>query len=105
LDAPDLLDLTPKIFCLDDPDSDYPARFPGEVIVHLRDGSIRRCRKAASLGSPDVPLRRDAVVAKFLSNASRTIGSQQAEKLAVLVLQLEQEVSLDAILELCVARN
>ena len=103
LDAPDLLELTPKIFCLDDPESDYPRRFPGEIIIRLRNGDVHRCRKPASLGSPDNPLKRQAVVEKFLANATRTILKEQAERLAARVLAIESIESISAITNLCVA--
>ena len=101
LDAPDLLAITSRIFCLDDPASDFPTHFPGEVVLHLRDGRTVRCRKATSLGTPDVPLSREAVVAKFMSNATRTVDRAAAERLVERVLGLEQAGSLDELMELC----
>lgn len=103
LDAADLMALTEKTFVLDDPHSDYPLHFPGEVIVHLRDGRTVRCRKAASYGSPDLPMARDAVVAKFMANATRAIDPARAERLAQCVLRLENAASLDDLVGLCTA--
>jgi 2-methylcitrate dehydratase PrpD len=103
LDAPDLMALTDRTFVLDDPHSDYPLHFPGEVIVHLRDGTTLRCRKAASYGSPDLPMARDAVVAKFLGNAGRAIDHAAAERLAECVFRLEDAASLDELVALCTA--
>ena len=103
LDAADLMALTAKTFVLDDPNSDYPLHFPGEVIVHLRDGRVVRCRKAASYGSPDLPMARDAVIAKFMANATRAIDPAAAGQLAQCVLDLEQLASLDQLTTLCTA--
>ena len=103
LDAPDLLALTERIFCLDDPDSDYPKHFPGEIVVHLRDGRSIRCRKAASLGTPDVPLPRSAVEAKFIALATRTIDRASADQLIDRVFRLETAASLEEIMTLCTA--
>ena len=103
LDAPELTGLAERTFCLDDPASDYPTHFPGEVVVHLRDGRTLRSRKAASLGTPDVPLPRAAIEAKFFANAGRTIARSQAERLAEHVLTLETAPSLEEIMTLCVA--
>ncbi len=103
LDAPDLMALTEKTFVLDDPRSDYPLHFPGEVIVHLRDGRILQCRKPASYGSPDLPMGRDAVVAKFMANASRAIDKAAAERLAACVFRIEDAASLDELVQLCTA--
>ncbi len=103
LDAPDLLALTAITEVVDDPESDYPVHFPGEVAVTLRDGRVLRRRKPASYGSPDVPMTRDAVVAKFISNATRTLSQDAAKRLAGAVLAIEDAPSLDGIVGLCVA--
>ena len=103
LDAPDLMALTEKTFVLDDPHSDYPLHFPGEVIMRLRDGRTLRCRKPASYGSPDLPMARDAVLAKFMANATRAIDQGAAERLADRVFHLEEAASLDELVALCIA--
>lgn len=100
LDAPDVLALAAKTFCADDPHSDYPAHFPGEVIVHLKDGRTLRSRKSASLGTREVPLSLEGVTAKFLANATRVIPREQAQRLATAVLQLEQAASLHQVVAL-----
>lgn len=105
LDAPAVLALTARTFCLDDPASDYPVHFPGEVVVHLRDGRTLRCRKPASLGSPDVPLPREAVVAKFMANATRAVDRTTAERVAKLVLNLEAAASLQELMAACSLPN
>lgn len=98
LDNPEVLRLAEKTWCLDDPQSDYPAHFPGEVIVHLKDGRRFGCRKPTSLGTPETPLSREAILAKFMQNAMRAIPASAAEGLARRVLALEGEASLSAIL-------
>lgn len=103
LDAPEVLGVAAKVWCTEDPLSDYPAHFPGEVIVRLKDGRILQSRKAASLGTQDFPLSREAIVAKFSSNAMRVIGSRAAAELAERVLHLEAASSLDEILALTVS--
>jgi 2-methylcitrate dehydratase PrpD len=103
LDDPALMALTAKTFVSDDPESDYPLHFPGEVIVHLRDGRSLRCRKPASYGSPDRPMERGAVVAKFMGNAIRAIEPSAAERLAACVLSLEAAPSLDELVAQCTA--
>jgi len=103
LDAPDLLALTERIFCLDDPASDYPKHFPGEIVVRLRDGRSIRCRKPASLGTPDVPLPRSAVEAKFIALATRTIDRASADQLIDRVFRLETVASMEEVMALCTA--
>ncbi len=102
LDSPDVLEIAEKTFCIDDPASDFPLHFPGEVIVHLKDGCVVRCRKPASLGTADVPLSSAALKAKFMTNATRAITPRAAEELIAKVLNLETASSLDEIMALCV---
>lgn len=104
LDDPEVLAVAEKTFCVDDPASDFPKHFPGEVIVTLKDGRVFRCRKASSLGTPDVPLARAAIEAKFLANATRAISQQAAEQILEKVLNLEEAVSLDEIMALCIVK-
>lgn len=105
LDSPDVLAIAAKTFCVPDPASDFPARFPGEVIVHLKDGQVLRCRKAASLGTPDVPLSTDALQAKFMTNAIRAIPEADARELMKQVLDIQDASSLDQIMALCGAKE
>jgi 2-methylcitrate dehydratase PrpD len=102
LNAPDVLSVAERTFCINDPASDFPRHFPGEVIVHLKDGRILRNRKAASLGTPDVPLSTAALKTKFMTNATRAISQQAAEQLIDKVLNIETAASLDEIMALCV---
>lgn len=105
LDSPDVLAVAAKTFCVPDPDSDFPARFPGEVIVHLKDGRVVRCRKAASLGTPDVPLSQEALQAKFMTNAIRAIPEADARALMQLLLDIQDADSLQQIMALCGAKE
>jgi len=100
LDAPDVLRIAERVWCVDDPLSDYPAHFPGEVIVHLKGGRVLRSRKAASLGTQEYPMHRQDVEGKFLSNATRVIDRQVAEQLMTCVMSLEKQASLDQIMSL-----
>ena len=101
LDSPDILALTDKVWCVDDPQSDFPRRFPGEVKVKLTNGQVFQSRKPASLGSPDKPLSRTAIIAKFTSNATRVITPNAAAELVEAVLHIETEPNLSRIMGLC----
>lgn len=105
LDAPDVLALASRAHCVEDPLSDYPAHFPGEVVVTLKDGRVFRSRRHTSLGTPEIPLSSAQVVEKFMANATRAISHAAASELARRVLALEKEPSLDAIMALTVAPN
>lgn len=103
LDVPDVLGVASKVWCGEDPQSDYPAHFPGEVIVRLKDGRVLQVRKPASLGTREFPLSRASVMAKFISNATRVISAEAASRLADRVLNIECAVSLDEIMALSTA--
>jgi 2-methylcitrate dehydratase PrpD len=102
LDAPDVLVLADRIWCADDPQSDYPVHFPGEMIIHLKDGRVLRSRKPWSLGTPEWPMSQAAVEEKFLANATRVITSTAAERLIGRVMTLEQAETLEEIMALCI---
>jgi len=104
LDAPDVLAVAAKTHCVADPASDYPVHFPGEVVVHLKDGRTVGVRKPTSLGTPETPLPRAAIEQKFLKNATRAIPPKQAEQLIEAVYDLENAASLATIMRLCLAR-
>lgn len=100
LDAPDVLAVADRTHAVADPASDYPVHFPGEVVLHLKDGRRLGVRKPTSLGTPETPLARAALERKFLANATRAIAPAAAEKLAAAVLALETAPSLDDIVRL-----
>lgn len=89
LDDPAVLAIAAKVTCPPDPESDYPAHFPGEVIVHLRGGEVVRCRVPASSGTPDNPLSDAAIERKFRTNAGRLLPAETLTKLAAAVTGIE----------------
>lgn len=100
LDDPAVLRVAERIWCIDDPLSDYPQHFPGEVVVYLQDGRMLRSRKPVSLGTPEMPMSGAQVEAKFLSNATRVIDRAAAQQLLERVMALEAEPSLDHLMAL-----
>lgn len=102
LDAPDVTAVAEKTFCIEDPDSDYPVHFPGEVVVHLKGGRTVRCRKPSSLGTPDFPLSRTAILEKFFKNATRVIPKADAHRIADYVMNIEKQGSITDLLRLSV---
>lgn len=79
----------------------YPAdgEAPGaEVRITFDDGRTIARRVGAALGrGPDDPLPVDALTAKFADCAARALPSAQVERLARLLLQLEEATSLRTI--------
>ena len=99
-----VLAVAAKTYWVPDAESDFPKHFPSEVVVTLKSGRVIRCRMATSLGSPDRPMSRDALLAKFVLNASRAIPRDQAETIAQLVLAIDHADSLEPLVALCTMR-
>lgn len=101
-DDPDVLAIAAKVTCLPDPASDFPARFPGEVAVHLRDGRVLRHRVTASRGTPDNPLSRAEVLAKFRETAGRALPEGQVARIIDLVDTLDELPDIAALVDACI---
>jgi 2-methylcitrate dehydratase PrpD len=69
LDDPAVLAWSTKVDTRPDPQSLYPKTFPGEVAVHLTDGTVHRARVENSRGTVQNPLDRAGLIAKFIENA------------------------------------
>ncbi len=100
LDDPEVLAVAAKVRITEDPASDFPTHFPGEVAIGLNDGRQVRHRIPASFGTSEWPMPTPAVREKFRANAGRRIDPAQADALAELMDRLEQ---LDDIAELMAA--
>ncbi|MCX2730679.1 MmgE/PrpD family protein [Saccharopolyspora sp. NFXS83] len=105
LDDPEVLAVARLVECPADPDSDYPARFPGEVRLHLGDGREITHRVTASRGTPGNRFTDEDVTAKFLGNATRRIPRDQAEAVARTVRELGVESDVDALVASLVAEG
>jgi len=101
LDDPQVLTLAARTYCPDDPASDYPTHFPGEVRIALRDGRTLVRREPVSRGTPERPLSPDDIEAKFLQNASRAIPEKAARRVAEMVWALEDLPDLGVLVQLC----
>ena len=89
IDDPDVLAIAALTWCEEDPDSDFPAHFPGEVRVTLKSGEVVVRRERTSTGTPDRPLPTAQIEAKFLTNATRAIRRQAAERVMSMVESIE----------------
>lgn len=102
-DNPEVLATAAKVVCPIDSKSDYPKHFPGELILHLKDGSTLSRRVPASKGTPENPLQLDEIIAKFHSTAGRAISADQAQQLTDLVLKLDRQADMSALVALLTA--
>jgi 2-methylcitrate dehydratase PrpD len=67
----------------------YPARWPHDVTVRLRDGRCLAARSDHPPGGADRPLPAGAVEAKFRSLAAPVLGADRAERLLESVRALD----------------
>jgi len=91
---PAVLALAQRVVYRDDPDSDFPRRFPGWLRIHLRDGRVVEHREPINRGSAERPLSDDEVCAKFRRNAIRAVSAEQADATIAALATLERQPSL-----------
>lgn len=101
LDDPALRALAARTYCVDDPISDFPKHFPGEVRITLKNGRAVKQREATSLGTPERPLSQSALEEKFMANAARAIGTEQARRVKDAVMGMDAMVRIGELLALC----
>lgn len=90
LTDPEILGLCDKIECEADPDSQYPKRYEGELILTTRDGREFGHRKDVILGAGERPLTPAEMSAKFMDNAQRVMSRARAEKIHDFVLHVDR---------------
>jgi 2-methylcitrate dehydratase PrpD len=103
LDDPEVLGLAARTFCEDDPESDYPDHFPGELRITLRDGSVLQRREPASSGTPERRLTRRQINEKFRLNAARAIGDDQVARVIDAVWDFENIGDIGNLVALCIS--
>ena len=84
-----VLALSDRAVCVDDPASDFPARFPGEVRLLTRDGQCVSHRVPTSYGTPGWPMTEAHVEAKFMANTGRVMPEARARDIVRQVLEVE----------------
>ncbi len=71
----------------------FPERFEAELECSLRAGGTQRIRIEDVYGNPSRPAGRDAVLAKFRSNAARTLKAEAVDALIDAVERMEDSPS------------
>ncbi|MCP3956429.1 MAG: MmgE/PrpD family protein [bacterium] len=90
---PRYLDLAAKVEVTSDPECDaiFPHQFPAILRVRTRGGEEHEERVMANRGGPQNPLSEEEIKIKFRANASRTLGSADAERLANAILDADDK--------------
>lgn len=87
---PAVLALADRVDYEADPASTFPRHYSGELIVTTRDGRELRHREAINRGNGDRPLGESEIIEKFRANAARAVSRERAERIAALVLALDE---------------
>lgn len=101
---PQVLALADLTYVEDDPLSDFPQHFPGEVRLHMKDGRTIARRERTSRGTPEWPLSRADIEAKFMANATRVTSQERAQRIVDAVWRLDSLASTRELVELCIIR-
>jgi len=75
---PRILALAEKVEHEPDPDSPYPATYPGWLIIRLRDGTVLEDRQPFNKGSRENPMTEAEIARKYMNNALMKISEEQA---------------------------
>jgi 2-methylcitrate dehydratase PrpD len=91
---PAVLALAQRVSYAEDPQSDFPARFPGWIRIRLNDGRLLEHREPINRGSAENPLSQDDVRAKFRRNALRALPPAQVDTIIECIGDLEKHADL-----------
>lgn len=100
-----MLAVAALVDCPVDPDSKFPAEFPGEVKIHLTDGRTARRRVTSSYGTAGDRMGDDAVHDKFRSVAGRILPNDQVTRIADLVARLHGITDVTELIDACISPN
>lgn len=82
----------------------YPEKFPAQVTVTMKDGSVHYADKYYPKGDPSNPLSDDELRIKFMDNAAGVLTDQDAQTLFSLIQDLPAQGDLSALGALLRAR-
>jgi 2-methylcitrate dehydratase PrpD len=78
-----------------DPDANYPKYFPGEVVLHFKDGHQVSHQEPINRGAPGRPIAHADIVAKFMDNAALAWPQDAVAQLRQRVLDLPHQRARD----------
>jgi len=85
-----VLALTARVECHADPDTKFPEAFSGGVRLRLEDGRELFKHIAINDGSGRRALQRNAVIGKFMANATMTVSEAEARRACDIILAIEE---------------
>jgi len=79
----------------------FPRKYPGGVVVRLKDGRELERQVPNSPGSPDNPASTEHIVRKFHGNVAGLLSEAAAREVVERIQNLENEAGIDPVLALC----
>lgn len=89
LSDPAILAIVDKVKYVADPQTTFPQHYSGAVIVRMKDGRIFEAREDVDRGSSKRPLTETDVFEKFKENAARSSVAANAQRIADIVMNVE----------------
>lgn len=77
-EEPSILALAAKVDYRVDYNTNYPKHFPGEVILHLKDGGVLSWREDINRGARERPVSASEIKDKFFQNATLAVSEERA---------------------------
>jgi 2-methylcitrate dehydratase PrpD len=102
LDDAAVLRVADLVHVHEDPASDFPANFPGELRITLKDGRVLTRREPTSLGTPSRRLSAGQIAEKFHLNAARVVTPGRARSIVDAVAGLDALADIGELISLCV---
>src|SRR5712692_7820884 len=95
LHDPTVRDLMERTDCYRDPalDAPYPRQWPASAEIHLRDGRVLSTRIEFATGEPENPVRREALIEKFVSLTADTLDDPAAAAEHILNVDSQPDLS------------
>jgi len=86
---PDILKVVDRVDYQIDPDSPYPATYPGKIEIRMTDGRMLTHHQPHNKGSRENPMTAAEIKEKFYSNATHKITRAQADAIYNCIRNLE----------------
>jgi 2-methylcitrate dehydratase PrpD len=85
----EILDLTAKVHCFDDPESAFPKHYSGYLEITLHDGRVFKHREQVNRGADERPLTADEIIVKYQDNMRTATSREITATVQDLVLGLD----------------
>ncbi|MCX8191629.1 MAG: MmgE/PrpD family protein [Nitrososphaerales archaeon] len=95
----EILKLAKKVKWEEDPNSEFPKRFPGWVKIRMNDGNVYEHRVLNVRSSPENPLKYEDLMEKFYKNACRVFPPHHVKNIIELIESFERLNNLEDLMK------